>query len=221
MHSINPEDWRETVRQQLAAIREDPRIVGLALRHAGDPDLAEDALQSAFIAVAWLENLEEIKNLRAYFCTVLVREVYRQRGQLGACLVEDFVRVAEAHQDSAGCHPVAPPRTDEAACRSVQGQIWLERFATGRDCLRAAIPARSSDPDRYRAVIDAAAEHILRDGINGEPRGADTNDAFRAAFPDYFDQPGAAVNTLHQRFRRARADVRALLQAVVNRDELG
>jgi DNA-directed RNA polymerase specialized sigma24 family protein len=212
--SINPAD-------QLVAIREDPRIEGIALRHAGHPDLAEDALQSAYYAVARLKNLEEIENLPAYFCTVLIREVRRQRGQLGASLVEDFVRVAEAHQDSVGCQPVSPPPTDEAACRSVQGQIWLERFAARRDCLRAAVPARSDDPDRYRAVIDAAAEHILRDGINGEPGGADTNDAFRAAFSEYFDQPGAALNTLHQRFRRARADVKALLRAVVNRDELG
>jgi len=80
---------------------------------------------------------------------------------------------------------------------------------TGRRALRV-----------YRAVICDAAGQVLRDGINAEPNDADSNDAFRAAFPEYFAQPGASANLLHQRFRRAREDVKALLQAVVNRDEL-
>lgn len=223
VHSINRADPREAVLQRLAAIRENPRIQGFALRKAGDPDLAEDALQIAFCAVAQLEDLEQIRDLRAYFCTVLAREVRRARGQLGADLVRDFDRVAEAHQDASGsrCYPVPPPSTDEVACRSMQSQIWLERFAARRADLRAAIPARSHDANRYRSVITAAAEHVLRDGSIGDPSDADSNDAFRAAFPEYFDQPGTASNTLHQRFRRARADVRTLLQGVVNRDELG
>ena len=29
----------------------------------------------------------------------------------------------------------------------------------------------------------------------------DSNDAFRAAYPEYFAQPGASANLLHQRFR--------------------
>ena len=223
VHSINRADPREAVLQRLAAIRENPRIQGFALRKAGHPDLAEDALQTAFCAMAQLEDLEQIRDLRAYFCTVLIREVHRARGQLGAELAGDFDRVAEAHQDASGsrCHPVPPPPADEAACRSVQGQIWLERFAARRDYLRAAIPARSNDADRYRSVVVTAAEHVLRDGSIGDVSDADSNDAFRTAFAEYFDQPGAALNTLHQRFRRARADVRALLQGVVNRDELG
>ncbi len=69
-------------------------------------------------------------------------------------------------------------------------------------------------------MIYAAAEQVLRDAINEEPSEADTNDAFRAAYPEYFDQPGASANLSHQRFRRAREDVKALLQAVVSRDEL-
>ena len=65
-----------------------------------------------------------------------------------------------------------------------------------------------------------AGHAVSDDGINGEPSDADSNDTFRAAYPEYFAQPGAAANLLHQRFRRAREDVKALLQAVVRRDEL-
>jgi hypothetical protein len=89
-----------------------------------------------------------------------------------------------------------------------------------RDRLRAEVPARSDDPVRYRAVVCDAAGQVLRDGINGESSEADTNPALRAAYPEYFDQPDASPNTLHQRFGRARTDVRSLLQAVMSRDEL-
>jgi hypothetical protein len=220
VHSIDPADILAAARQQLAEIREDPRIKGLALRHAGHPALAGDALQSAYYAVARLENLDQIKNLRAYFCKVLIREVHRERGQLGAALIDDFARVMERHQDGVGCHPTSPPSVDDAVCTSLQAQVWLERFAVHQDRLRAEVPARSDEPDHYRAVVCDAARQVLRDGINGEPSDADSNDAFRAAYPEYFAQPDASADLLHQRFRRAREDVKALLQAVVSRDEL-
>ena len=96
-------------------------------------------------------------------------------------------------------------------------EAWLKSFATRRRELAASVPARSPGPRRYRDVIVAAAEQVLIDVGSGH---ADSNDAFRAAYPEYFDEPGASPNTLHQRFRRARADVRVLLQAVVSPDEL-
>ena len=95
------------------------------------------------------------------------------------------------------------------------GESWLDRLHAQRACLKAAVPARSDDPVLYRALIYTSAEGVLRDGINAEPSDADSNDAFRAAYPEYFAQPGASANLLHQRFRRAREDVKALLQAVV------
>ncbi len=220
MHSIDPADSRAASRQQLAEIREDPRNKGVALRHAGHPALAEDALQSAYYAVARLENLEQIKNLRAYFCKVLIREVHRERGQLGAALVDDFPRVVETHHDAVGYHPASPPSVEDAVCASLQAQVWLERFGARRDRLWAGVSARSDDPARYRAVICDAAGRVLRDGINGESSEADTNAGLRAAYPEYFDQPDAPPNTLHQRFRRAREDVKALLQVVLSHDEL-
>jgi DNA-directed RNA polymerase specialized sigma24 family protein len=220
VHCIYPADILATARQQLAEILEDPRIRGLALRYAGHPALADDALQSTYYAIARLEHLEQIQNLRAYVCKVLIREVHRERNQVGAALVEDFARVAEAHQDAVGCHPASPVSVDDAVCTTLQAEVWLERFAAQRDRLRAGVPARSDEPDRYRAVVCDAAGQVLHDGINGESSLADTNPALRAAYPEYFDQPDASPNTLHQRFRRARTDVRSLLQAVVSRDEL-
>jgi len=218
MHSIDPADGLSAGRQQLAEIREDPRTKRLARRYAGDPALADDALQRTYYALARLKNLEQIANLPAYFRTVLAREVYRERGQLGAVLIEDFTRVVEARQDAGG--PVSPPAIEDAVGFSLQARSWLERFAHERDDLLTGIPARSDEPDRYRAVVCDAAGRVLRDGINGEPSEADTNPALRAAYPEYFTQPDVSPNTLHQRFRRARADLRSLLQAVVSRDEL-
>jgi hypothetical protein len=220
VHTIDPADILAAARQRLVEIREDPRIKVFALRHAGHPDLADDVLQRAYYAMARLKNLERIENLRAYFCKILIHEVHRERGQLGAALVDDFARVAEAHQDAVGCHPASPPSVGDAVCTSVQAQVWLERFTAQRDRLRAGVPARSDEPDRYRAVVCDAAGQVLHDGINGESSLADTNPALRAAYPEYFDQPDVSPNTLHQRFRRARTDVRSLLQAVVSRDEL-
>ena len=220
MYSIDPADGLADAHQQLAAIREDPRIKGFALQRAGHPDLADDALQSAYYAMARLENLEQIENLRAYFCKVLIRAMHRERGQLGAALVDDFARVAESRQGAVGCDPASSPCVETAVCTSLQAKSWLERIADNRDCLLATIPARFDDPHRYRGVIYAAADQVLRDSINAEPSDADTNEAFRAAYPEYFDQSAASPNTLHQRFRRARKDVKALLQAVIRRDEL-
>jgi len=220
VHSSYPADILENTRQQLAEILKDPRIRGLALRYAGHPALADDALQSTYYAMARLEHLGQIQNLRAYVGKVLIREIHRERGQLGAIVIDDFARVADVHRDAPGCHPVPPPAVGDAVCATVQGEAWLERFAAQRDFLRAGVPSRSDDPDRYRAVICDAAGQVLYDAINGKSSEADTNPALRAAYPGYFDQPDAAPNTLHQRFRRARTDMRALLQAVVRRDEL-
>lgn len=215
MYSIDPADGLTAVRQELVEIRQDPRIKRLALRYAGHPDLADDALQSAFYAVARLKNLAQIENLRAYFCRVLIREVHQARGQLGAAPVEDFACVAETRQDR-----MSPPSIEDAVCASLQARSWLERLVIERDALMAAVPARSDDPGRYRAVIFDSAEQVLRDGINGEFSEGGTNPAFRMAYPEYFDQPDASPNTSHQRFRRARVDLRALLQVVVSQDEI-
>ena len=215
-----PADRRAAAREQLAEIWMDPRIKNLARRHAGSPDVADDALQSAYCAVVRVEHLDKIENLRAYFCRVLIHEVHRERGQLRAALVEDFDRVAEESQGGVGRHRSSSPCFQDAVCTSLQVQSSLKRFAHERDGLLVSIPARSYDSGRYRAVIYAAAEQILRAGMSGDVCEADTNDTLRASYPEYFQQPGAAPNTCDQRFSRARMDIRAVLRNVVSYDEL-
>ena len=195
MHSIYPADILENARQQLAEIMKDPRVRGLALRYAGHPALADDALQSTYYAMARLEHLGQIQNLRAYVCKVLIREIRRERGQLRTIVIDDFARIADEHQDAAGCHPAASPSVEDAVCTSAQAEAWLERFAAQRDYLRAGVPSRSDDPDRYRALICDAAGQVLYDGINGESSEADTNPALRVAYPEYFDQPAIRAIT--------------------------
>jgi hypothetical protein len=220
MLSTYPADRLAAAREQLVGIWMDPRIKNLARRHAGDPDVGDDALQSAYCAVVRVEHLDEIENLRAYFCRVLIHEVHRERGQLRAALVEDFDRVAEESQGAVGRHRSSSPCLQDAVCTSLQVRSWLKRFADERDDLLVSIPARSYDSARYRAVIYAAAGQILRAGMSGDVCEADTNDTLRASYPEYFQQPGAAPNTCDQRFSRARMDVRALLRSVVSYDEL-
>ncbi len=205
-------------QHKLLAIRQDPRIEALALRRAGDPELAKDALQSAYWSAARVDHPESIKDLRAYFVRVLVREVYRLRAQLE---LETLDSPAEPCQHGAAAGSQSSPQpVAETVAAALLARTWLERFAAQRDRLSAAVPSRSGDPDRYRNVIVTVAEQVLCDLIQGEPSEADSKDAFRTAYPEWFGEPGCAENTCRQRFHRARADVRALLQAVVRRDEL-
>lgn len=211
----NTSEQKTPSLQQLLEIWEDPQIKGFALRYAGDPELADDALQSAYYTVAGLPYLDSIKNLRAYFCTVLRMEVSRARRQVGAVLMDDFASLAEQRLGTAGSLGSPQPSFEDALSASVQARSWLKRLADERDRLLASVPARSADPNRYRAVIYAAVEQVLRNGISGEGGEADTNDAFRAAYPEYFAQPGVSPNICHQHLTRARSDVWSLLRKVV------
>ena len=105
---------------------------------------------------------------------------------------------------------------DETVCTSLQAEFWLERLAAQRDCLRGrgARPLGRSRPLPCRDLRRRRSRSCAT-GSTEKPSDADTNAALRAAYPEYFDQPGASPNLLHQRFRRAREDVKALLQAVV------
>lgn len=209
-------------QSRLLVIRQDPQVIGLAHKWARDPYLAEDALQVTYCRVATVTHPERIGNLHAYFRTVLKNEIvalhkqYRQTTPLedpGAALETGPHGTVVA--GPAGSRPV-----DDLVRISLLTRSVGARLATRRESLLAAIPARSGDPCRYRAVIYDSARQVLLDGLNGEASDADTNEAFRAAYPGYFAQADAAANLLHQRFRRAREDVKALLQAVVRRDEI-
>jgi hypothetical protein len=211
---------RPDFQEELLAIRNDPKIKSLAWRRAGDLDLAMDALQAAYCAVSRVANPAAIRNLRAYFCQVLTREVYRMLGQLGATLVEDFTSVADAHQGRpGGLLPVSQP-VAEMVSTHLLTEAWLEPFATRRGKLTASVPGRSPAPGRYQAMIVMVAERVLRAIIIEDISDADYNTALRAAYPEWFAEPGYPENTYHQRFSRARADVRALLRTIINPDDL-
>jgi DNA-directed RNA polymerase specialized sigma24 family protein len=208
-------------RQLLLTIWHDPQVRKRAVTWAGDRGLAEDALQTAYCQVVAVRHPDRIEKLRAYFLRVLRNEILNQRSLRRAVPVENPEDALDPDQPTTVvCGPAQARPVDETVCASVQGHGWLKRLTDQRDALLAAIPARSEGPARYRAVIYCAAEQVLRDGIGGQASDSDSNDAFRAAYPGYFDQPGASPNLCHQRFRRAREDVRALLRAFVRREEL-
>jgi Sigma-70 region 2 len=216
MDSTEPVDRLAAAHRRLLKIWQDPQVRGYARRCAGDHDVADDALQSTYYAMARLKHLAEIDNLRAYFYRVLRREIGRERGELGAILVEDFARAAEDRQADTRALGESSAGFEDEACTSVQFWYLHRRLIVDRDKLLASVPARSADPGRYRAIIYAAAEQILSAGMKGESIEADSNETFRASNPDYFAQPGATANTCHQRFLRARGDVRTLLQVLAN-----
>jgi DNA-directed RNA polymerase specialized sigma24 family protein len=201
-------------QQELLALRQDPQVRRLARKLAGDLDLAEDLIQTAYYRLAALKHPKRIENVRAYYLRVLRNEATK----LYALRQETPWQETPFEDPDSAPAPALP--IDERVCNSLQAQSWLKRLADEYDRLLAAVPARSDDPVRYKGVIYTAAEQVLHDGINGEPSAADGNDALRAAYRDYFDQPGTAVNTRHKRFGRAREDVKALLRSVVSHDEL-
>jgi DNA-directed RNA polymerase specialized sigma24 family protein len=204
MNSTDPVD-------RLVTIREDPRIRGLARQWAGNAEAAADALQSTFEAMYRLRHLAEIENLSGYFVRVLRRMVYQELGQLNAVLPDDFSRLAEERRST--------PSFEDGVCLSLEAQDRYERFRAERDHLVRTVSARGGDKPRYRAVIGDAAELILRSSLRGESSEADRPPALRAAYPEYFAEPGVAPNTLDQRCHRAVKDVRKLLEALL-RSEL-
>ena len=209
-------------QRRLLVVRHDPQVIGLARKRAGDPHLAEDALQTAYYKVATARHPERIDNLHGYFVTVLKNEITALRAlrRKTAPWENPGVAVEPGRAGTVVCGPARSRPVDDLVRTSLLAKSVRARLAAGRESLLAAIPARSDDPGCYRTVIYASATQVLLNGLNGEAGDSDSNDAFRAAYPEYFAQPGAPANLLHQRFRRAREDVKALLQAVVDHDEL-
>lgn len=209
------------LRQQLMAIRRNPDVRGHALRLVGDPGLVDDIIQVVCCGILAHKHPDRIDNLRAYFFRVLRNEAYKLWALRQETPHEDPLRAVDQDQSgTALCGQVPDRAIDETVSVRLQAESWLKRFAGQHEHLLAAVPDRSTDPARYREVIYAAAGQVLCDGINAEPSDADSNAALRAAYPEYFDQISAARNTLHKRFSRARKDVKALLQEIVNREEL-
>jgi DNA-directed RNA polymerase specialized sigma24 family protein len=213
---------RQGFYQELLAVCADPEVRNLARRRARDWDLAEDALQEAFCAVAGIADPRHIDDLRAYFCRVLIRSVYALRGQLRAVPIEDPGILTEMRTRWSTVSPAAPVLPfEEAAVARLAGEARLKRFLAQRERLRKTVPGRSSDPERYRDAILMVAEYMLLKALTGEGvRPADSNEPLRAAHPEWFGSAGYSANTRDQHFSRARTDVQDVLRAVISRDEL-
>jgi len=192
----------------------------LALRWAGNRELAEDALQTVYCRVASVQHPESIVNLHAYFLRALKNEITGLYALPQPVLLDDLEVLGRPQPGTSRYGPASEPAIDDKAYSTLQTEIWLKRHAGQCDRLNAATPARSADPARYRQVIYAAAKQVLLGHLSLEPNDPDFPKAIRAAYPEYFDQPGAAPNTLHQRSSRARDDMKAVLRAIIKRDEL-
>jgi hypothetical protein len=210
---------RPDFQQELLAIREDPDVRSLALRRAKSPEVAEDALQTAFYAVSRIPNPGAIEDLRAYFCRVLIREVYRELGQLQATAMEDFTGLADRRQSRPGSSLPAPRPFPEEVSIRLLGRGWLGIFTARRGELAASVPRRSRDPVRYQRLIVRVAEHVLMT-ILGDNADADINAALRRGYAEWFAARSSGENARHQRLLRARADVCALLKSIVERGDL-
>ena len=210
MTSTTSPDERRDFLLRLLAVREDPQVVNFARWRAGDPDIAEDALQEAFYAIAKMKNPERISDLRPYFIRVLTHEIYRLLRQLkGTTLVDDFAGLADARQ-----------RFEAAVTRDLLTQMWRERFAAQRAHLVQAVPGRSRDQGRYRGLIVKVAEEVLMALVNGDVSHADADSVLCAAYPEWFADGGCTVDNAQQRLSRARADVNGVLRIVVSRTDL-
>jgi hypothetical protein len=210
---------RSDFQWQLQKIWEDPQVRRLALARTRDPEVAQEALQEAYYAVARVRNTDEIRDLKGYFCRVLIRKTNSLLGLPRDISVEDIDGLADAPHCRTGGEPLPPP-FDEGVCSDLDMEILLSRFAAQRAGLSRAVPGRSADPRRYRDVIVAIAERVLVSIARRDVSDADGEPALTAAYPEWFAEPELPAGNLYQRFSRARADVRSLLQGIISRDDL-
>ena len=204
---------------EVCEIREDLGIWRLAVRRAGSFDLAEDALQDTFYAVARIRDPERIEDLRAFFCRALIRQIAHLRGQLGPLPVQDPEAAISRQQRDGACGSAASAAIDEDVLWQLRSEEWQQRFRISRRQILATVPGRSGRPECYRTAIIAVAEEILRAGCAGPESPADFDMALQGAFPEWFADP-CVQDTRYQRLSRGRRDVREVLKAVVSRDEL-
>lgn len=200
--------------EELTAIASDPVIRRHARRVAGE--LFEDVLQETWYLVAQARARGPIDNLRGYFYRVMVNTSRRMQGELtrfGATVIDpqttgasrhSLELAAESAESDALPHLLAAARCALLRCR--RAELWQ------------TIPARSPDPDRYRAVILAVTEATVTG--EGPANRAEINDALATAYPQWFAAPDVTPSTIYQRRCRARESIRRLLTTLIGPDDL-
>jgi len=211
------------IGEDLADVIQDPEMLRLAIRRAGNRELALDAMQEAARAIAERKSPEPIENLRGFFYVTLIHEIDHQLGRPAPILVEDASTLADPGQHGSpwAADPPAASVESDAQVRII-GEAVLARLGRehARGNLTALVPARSTDPRSYRMAIGSAAKTIFGLLLEGHVTTADWNVILRAAYPQWFDKPGLAGANIDQRLSRARRDVQSLLRSVLSRDEL-
>ncbi len=203
----------------LAKLVEDAAIRRLAERRARSRELAEDALHETFRAVAQTQHPEAINDLRAFFCKSLIREINRQLTLSAPVPAGDIGAIADSRQGLTASSGTSPPACVAAEAHlRLLAEVALTRLERDRAELMAMVPARSSDPRRYRYTIIAAAGTILRLLFEGPVTPADWNAVLRSVYPQWCDEPGLAPDAMYQRLSRARGDVQLLLRAILPRN---
>ena len=204
---------------QLAAVRHAPKICRDARRWAGSKELAEDALQEAFFLIARRPDPDKIIILTAYFRATLYNVIISLRGRPGPVSSVDPQTLAELPQpDDASRLRGDRQRVDDFAAWNLRCDLWLNRFTGMHGQLLAMVPGSSADPVRYRRLIMAAAETLLRDARYGCISTPELNELLYAAYPDWFAPAGCPPHTRYKRVSRARQDVCTLLQVVIGDD---
>lgn len=196
----------------LARVAVDPLVRQLAMRRAGSRELAEDALQETYSVVARVKNPEDIRDLRAFFCRSLIREIDHQRARSTSIPVGDIEDVSEAVELGRG-HVQSDSLENMASVR-ILADALLTRFERDRDQLMASVPGRSNDHRRYRMAIVEAAKKILLLLLEGHVSSADWNAILKSEYPQWCNEPGLTRNGFDQRISRSRRDVQDLLRQV-------
>ncbi len=205
----------------LSKMFEDPKIRRLAERRARSRELAEDALQETFRAVAQTQHPESIRDLRAFFCKSLIHEINHQLARPAPVLTDEIGSISDHYQRQPPPSGPSPPVSveSEAHLRLLAGAV-LARLERDRDDLMDTVSARSSDGRRYQSTIVTTAITILLLLVEGSVTSADWNAVLKDGYPQWCDEPALAHDAIDQRLSRARRDVQLLLQAIFPRDEL-
>jgi hypothetical protein len=200
----------------LIQLRDEPQVIGLARRWAGD--LWEDALQETFYAVSKVRSPDRITNLRAYFCRSLVHTAQRMREDLasGGVPVDDLGHYLGPPGSSGSLSGgMSPGPVDDEALERLGAEQRLDCLRHRARELAALIPACSADPSRYRQAVLTAAAWAAGGADRGPSHPKDLTDALRRIYPEWFDEPGASTANLYQRRSRGLDAVRAVLLAVI------